>query len=61
MATACRTDWRPAERAGRAAARYRAKREEIEPLIRLLADVYALAALLHRRDAAPAASRGADQ
>jgi hypothetical protein len=61
VTTARRIDWRPAERAGRAAARYRAKREEIEPFIRLLAGVYALAALLHRPDAASAACRGADQ
>ncbi len=40
--------WRPLERAGRAAARYRAKRDEIEPLIRLVVDVAALTALLRR-------------
>lgn len=37
------------ERAGRAAARYRAQRDEIEPLIRLLVDIAALTSLLRKR------------
>ncbi len=40
--------WRPLERAGRAAARYQARRDEIEPLIALLVDIAVLGALLAR-------------
>lgn len=40
---------RPLERAGRAAARYRAKRDDIEPFVRLLVDIAALTSLLRRR------------
>ena len=39
---------RPPGRAGRAAARYRRARAEIEPLVALIVDLAALGALLHR-------------
>ena len=39
---------RPLGRAGRAAARYRSARAEIEPLVALLVDLAALGALLYR-------------
>ena len=39
---------RPPGRAGRAAARYRSARAEIEPLVALLVDLAALGTLLHR-------------
>ena len=39
---------RPPGRVGRAAARYRSARAEIEPLVALIVDLAALGALLHR-------------
>ncbi len=44
--------WRAADRARRAASAYRANREALEPVGRLLVDVLALAALARRRSAA---------
>lgn len=39
---------RPPERIGRASARYRSARAEIEPLVALIVDLAALGALLYR-------------
>ena len=49
-----REPWHMTAAARRAAAAYRANREDLEPFIRLAADVVAFAALLHRRRPAPA-------
>ena len=40
--------------AKRAASAYRANRDDLEPLVRLVADVLALAAIVRRRRAGPA-------
>lgn len=48
-----RKRWHVTSAAKRAAASYRANRDDLEPFIRLAADVLALAALLHRRRSAP--------
>jgi hypothetical protein len=41
--------WQAAAAARRVAAAYQANREDLEPLLRLVADVLALAALVRRR------------
>jgi hypothetical protein len=45
--------WRPGETATRLGASYRANREVIEPILRLLVDALALVALLRRRPTSP--------
>jgi hypothetical protein len=57
MDTGHRPRRRHVRTAAQVAARYRAQREKIEPLIRLLVDLAALAALLHSRGSVPAAAR----
>ena len=45
--------WRPGEAATRLGASYKANREVLEPILRLLADALALAALLRHQPASP--------
>ena len=48
-----RTRWQVVGVAKQAATSYRANREDLEPVIRLAADVLALIALIRRRQAPP--------
>ncbi|HEY2576224.1 MAG TPA: hypothetical protein VGI74_07935 [Streptosporangiaceae bacterium] len=54
-----RKRWHVMATAKRAAASYRANREDLEPFIRVAADLLALAALLHRRRSAPSSEAAA--
>ena len=45
--------WRPGEAATRLSSSYKANREVLEPILRLLADALALAALLRHQPTSP--------
>ena len=56
--TSSRWAWRPGESATRLGAGYKANREVIEPILHLLADALALAALLRHRPTAATQATG---